>query len=282
MDGARAWRIATGAMLLAAGASRLLPPATNYFLLAFGGALFGASLAAPSGVTAQPRQTAPEPAAVTPQALYVPPMRSRKAHGALVAASMTIGAGLLIVYPWLTHTNSPRLQATRGGARPQNTVGRAVPPTSDPQLHVVGLGERFILSRAQIAIGAASVCKAGTEAQVDVPAVIHSLRSGVSIAEPEYQLLDSRGIPHLPAQTVSLQRPPANGGHAVPPPSAYHESINFKVPIASARGSLKLQAVLPTGSGPEYRVTVAGQNSRRSSSAEDLPAACISPGGQGV
>ena len=33
MGRGRAWRIATGAMLLAAGASRLLPPATKYLTL---------------------------------------------------------------------------------------------------------------------------------------------------------------------------------------------------------------------------------------------------------
>jgi hypothetical protein len=270
-------------MLLAVGASQLLPPATNYFLLAFGGALFGASLAAPATtVIRETRQVVQQAPTIEPQALYIPRMKPRGAYGAFIAVSMALGASLLILYPWLTHTNSPRLQATSGGAPVKDTLGRALPPTVDPQLHVVSLGERFVLSRAQITVQAARVCRSGGEEQVDVPAAITALRQGEVISEPEYQLLDSGGVPHQPAQTVQLDAPRARDGHAAPPPSVYRESINFKVPLASAKGALKLQAVLPTGTGPEYRVTVAGQSGSRSSATEDVPTTCISPGGQGV
>jgi hypothetical protein len=285
MDRERAWRIATGAMLLAVGASRLLPPATSYFLAAFGGALFGAVVGSPARSLIGERRGLPVAQslpAISPQALQIEPMKPRRAHGALLAGGMTLAAGALILYPLLTHKNSPRLQANSGASLPSNTVGRAVAPTLDPQLHLVRLGEHFVLSRARIAIQAASVCRSGANVRVDVPAAIRAVRSGVAINEPEYQLLDSAGAPHQPVATMQLNRPRAKDGHAVPPPSVYRESIDFNLPVASARGALKLQAVLPSGSGPEYRVTVAEQNSRRSSSVEDLPATCASPGEQGV
>jgi hypothetical protein len=288
MDRERAWRIATGAMLLAVGASRLLPPATSYFLVAFGGALFGAVVGSPAASVIGGRQGFPirqtTLPAISPQALQIEPMKPRRAHGVLLAASMVLAAGGLFLYPLLTHETPPRLQTNSATARPASTIGRAVAPSMDPQLHLVSLGENFVLSRARIAIHAASVCRSGGSVRVDVPAAIRALSSGVTINEPEYQLLDAEGAPHQPVATVQLDRPRADGTHAVPPPTVYRESINFNLPAASARGALKLQAVLPTGSGPEYRVTVAEpeQNSRRSSSVEDLPATCASPGEQGV
>jgi len=285
MDRDRAWRIATGAMLLAVGASRLLPPATSYFLVALGGALFGAVVGSPARSLIGERQGLPVAQslpAISPQALQIEPMKPRRAYGAPLAGAMILAAGALILYPWLTHKNSPRLQEANGGTSlPSNTVGHAVAPTLDPQLHLVRLGEHFVLSRARIAIQAASVCRSGASVRVDVPAAVRAVRSGVTINEPEYQLLDATGAPHQPVAMTQLDRPRASNGHAVPPPSVYRESINFSLPAASARGALKLQAVLPTGSGPEYRVTVAEQNSR-SSSVGDPPATCASPGEQGV
>jgi hypothetical protein len=284
MDHGRARRIATGAMLLAVGATRLLPPATSYFLVAFGGALFGAAMGAPAGALTGRRvlSDAPAPLSISPQALEIKPMKPPGAYGALLATGLALGAGGLILYPLLSRSSPPRLQASSGGARPASTVGRAVAPTADPQLHVVAVGQRFVLARAQVTIAAASLCRAGSNVRVAVPAQVRAVASGVAISEPEYQLLDSGGTPHNPAATVPVDMPRPKGGHAAPPPSVYHESINFDLPAGRVKGPLQLQAVLPTGSGPEYRVTVAAQNSRRSSTAEDLPATCASPGEQGV
>lgn len=312
MQRGRAWRIATGAMLLAAGASRLLPPATNYFLLAFGGALFGASLAAPSGSVGElHKKAAQQPAegstpvlVARPPSVPMPIVTPLIAPGALACAPrllmagersyrrermlgvlailMLLGAGALVAYPWLTHRNSVPLQASSGGSSPSNTLGRAIAPRVDPQLHLIALGQAFVLNKANVTIGAAGVCRSGGNVLVDVPAAIRKLGDGQAISEPEYQLLDSHGVPHQPLAAVPLDLNRGSSGHAIPPPSVYRESLQFQLPVASARGALKLQAVLASGSGPEYRVTVADTSHQLGPSIGGGKATCVSPGGQGA
>lgn len=294
MQRGRAWRIATGAMLLAAGASRLLPPATKSLTLALGGALFGASLAEDSTpalvvktpATPVPVIAAPMVGAAVP--LGAPRMlvvgeRSHNRERALgaLAVIMLLGAGALIAYPWLTHKDSVPLQASSGGSHPSNTLGRAIPPKIDPQLHLVALGQRFVLNQANVAIEAASVCRSAGSLLVDVPAAIRRIGNGRAISEPEYQLLDSHGVPHQPLALVPLDTNRGSILHAVPPSSVYHESIQFQIPATSARGALKLQAVLASGTGPEYRVTVA-QMDHQLAPPLGGKATCVSPGEQGA
>jgi hypothetical protein len=278
MDGGRTWRIATGAMLLAAGASGLLPPATRDAALAFGGALFGGELGA-SGARERDRMGV---LTIRPDAVYVPPMRPRVLHSGLVALGAALAAGGLFAYPLLTHESSSTIQSGKTPATAAETFGRAIPPRrADPQLHVVSLNHPFVLSRAQVMIGAASLCRSGGSVQVDVPAAISAVKRGLAISEPEYQLLDGKGVPHQPTATMPVANVRLSNGHAAPPPSVYRESITFQLPAASVTGTLQLQAVLPSGSGPEYRVTVVARHSQ-SSRLEDLSAACASPGGRGV
>jgi hypothetical protein len=285
MDRGRAWRIATGAMLLAAGAPKLLPPATNVVALAFGGALLGASLGARPAPAMNWGPHPSEQSLSSPVTPHTVPYSGaahthRHAYGAL-ALAMTLGAGLLVAYPWLFHADSPRSQASHGGAPLGATIGHAIPPKVDPQLHLIGLGQQFVLNQARVTIEAANVCRLGANVLVDVPAVISALHPGVTVAEPEYQLLDAHGAPYLPQTIVPLNVHRGTGQHAAPPPSPYRESIDFRLPAAATLGALKLQAVLASGSGPEYRVIVAGANQQLSPSS-DGRAACISPGGQGV
>jgi hypothetical protein len=282
MDRGRAWRIATGAMLLAVGASRLLPPATKDFALAFGGALFGASLGVSTTTIVREKVTANWASEATggyrPLIASVPgtgPLRQRIAFSTM-AVAMALGAGLLIAYPLLTHTNSAKIQASSPGAKPSATIGHAVPPRVDPQLHVVGLGQRFVLNRASVTVEAANICRSGDGLKVYVQTAIQAAGGGEVISEPDYQLLDSSGAPHQPAGMVSLDQRRGSGGHAVPPPSVYRESINFRLPVNSAKGPLRLQAVLPSGSGPEYRVVV-GSGGRAVSSS-----GCVVSGVGGV
>ncbi|MGH2833261.1 MAG: hypothetical protein ACRDK2_10850, partial [Solirubrobacteraceae bacterium] len=203
-----------------------------------------------------------------------------RALGAL-AVVMLFGAGAVIAYPWLTHKNSLPLQASSGGSHPSNTLGRAIAPRVDPQLHLIALGQRFVLNRADVAIEAASVCRRGSSVLVDVPAAVRRIGNGETIGEPEYQLLDSDGVPHQPLAAVPLDGPRGSTQHAAPPPAVYHESIDFQLPAAHARGALKLQAVLASGSGPEYRVTVAEMNHQLAPPLGGK-ATCVSPGGQGA
>ncbi|HEY7891791.1 MAG TPA: hypothetical protein VIC05_06230 [Solirubrobacteraceae bacterium] len=264
-------------MLLAAGASELLPPATRDAALAFGGALFGGALG-PCGGRERDRMGV---LAIRPDAVYVPPMRPPVVHSGLVALGAALAAGGLLAYPLLTHESPSTIQGGKTPATGAGTLGRAIPPRIDPQLHVVSLNHPFVLSRAQVMIGAASLCRSGGSVQVDVPAAISAVKRGLAISEPEYQLLDGKGVPHQPIATVPVGAVSLSNGHAAPPPSVYRESITFQLPAASVTGTLQLQAVLPSGSGPEYRVTVVAQHSR-SSRLEDLSAACASPGGRGV
>lgn len=289
----RAWRIATGAMLLAAGASGLLPPATKSLTLVLSGILVGASLARGSApALSVPSRLAELPAspivpfvAPMPRLLIVPERllthESRERKVAVLALMLFLGACGLFLYPWLTHQNSPLLQASSGGYVPGNTLGKPIAPKVDPQLHVVALGQQFALSRARITVSAASVCEAGGNALIEVPAAIQRLSAGVAISEPEYQLLDAQGVPHQPVGTVPLDRPAGSAQHAVPPPVIYREAIDFQLPAVSVSGALKLQAVLASGSGPEYRVTVA-RAGHPTTSPSGGKATCVSPGGQGV
>lgn len=276
----RARRIATGAMLLAVGATKLLPPATRSLALTFGGALFGASLVqtpATGALAEVPVVTVSQVLASQPE---VPTRPRHAALGALVVL-MVLGAGGLIAYPWLTHQNSGRIQASRGGAVLKDTVGRPVAARVDPQLHIVGLGQTFSLYRARIRVQAASLCRGHSMTTVAVPAYVQALHRGEGIGEPQYQLLDAHGVPHQPSSAVALDARQGTPQHAAPPPSVYHELINFRLPADSAQGTLRLQAVLASGTGPEYRVTVAGSHVQASPPA-DGNAPCISPGVQGA
>jgi hypothetical protein len=256
-------------------------------MLSIGGALFGASLAegSRSALAAPSAAVGPQLAPVMMGSVAQPlslqrPSFTRERVIAAVALVLLLGAGGLIAYPWLTHRGSAPLQASSAGSHPGNTLGHAIAPRVDPQLHLVSLGQRFALSHARVSVQAAHVCQSAGNVLVDVPAAVQRLHRGEVISEPEYQLLDSGGVPHQPLEVIPLDVSRASTQHAVPPPAVYHESIDFKLPAASARGALKLQAVLASGSGPEYRVTVADASHRIAPSAGN--ATCISPGGQGA
>lgn len=270
MDRGRAFRAALGSALLAAGALASSISVLAELMLVFGGALLAASLSGstpvirggwspPAGQPGAPSWPAGEAASAVPALAGQPAKHSWQGIGwAAAAFTLVAAAATAFVYPMLTRLTPPTAQATQKPAGAANVSGgHAIAPRHDPQLHKVALGQKFILSRAAITVGAATLCRSGDTVEVIVPAKLQPLTRGATIREPYYRLLDVHGNPHEPSKIAALGQRRGVAGHAAPPPSVYRQSMHFVIPAAGAKGVVRLEAELPSGDGAVYRVKVA-------------------------